>query len=266
MMEISYFYNRLLPYQTQYIMDHPSILIVEDELIIAADLAQQLKGLGYLVCDIASSVPEARQLKKKHNPDLVLLDIQLEGSEPGIVFGKELREEGNTPFIYITSHYDRATVEEVKRTRPNGYLIKPFSNEDVYVAIEMAINNFAHRSLDETTPTENRSNPEAPPKLKRVIRYMHNNLHKKLTLPELAGETGWNMYYFARMFKRYLDETPHQYLLKLRMEKAKTLLLNKEMTLAQIAYAIGFESHSHFTQTFRKIVGTSPDQYRKANT
>lgn len=244
-------------------MNKPFILIVEDELIIATDLSLQLEKLGYNVCGIASSVEEARQLTQKHQPDLVLLDIHLHGKETGTMFGKELRENGDIPFIYITSHYDRATVEEVKTTRPNGYLVKPFSYEDVYVGIEMALNNFAHRALDEPQSLDNNKSPEAPGKIKRVVQYMHDNLQKKLTLPELAIQTGWNMYYFARTFKKYLNETPHQYLLKLRMEKAKTLLTDTNFNLAQVAQEIGFESHSHFTQTFRRFIGMSPDQYRK---
>ena len=247
-------------------MNQPSILIVEDELIIATDLQRQLEKLGYCVCDIACSTQETRQYIQKHEPDLVLLDIYLQGPESGIVIGKELRAQGNIPFIYITSHFDKATVEEAKMTRPNGYLIKPFTKEDVYVAIEMALMNFAHKSID-IVQGNSPSNETtiAPHKIKKAVEFIHDNLDKKLTLPELASLTQWNMYYFARIFKKYMNDSPYQYLLKARIEKAKTLIITTDSNLGQIALKLGFDNHSHFSQTFRKMVGISPDAYRKNN-
>lgn len=245
-------------------MNTTNILIVEDELIIAADLQKQLERLSYEVCAIACSTQEARQCIHQYKPDLVLSDIYLQGSETGIVLGKELRTQGSIPFIYITSHYDRATVEEAKMTRPNGYLIKPFSKEDVYVAIEMALMNYAHKNIDSIVeePPINES-ILAPHKIKKTVDFIHDNLDKKITLPELAALTGWNMYYFARIFKKYMNESPYQYLLKARIEKAKSLIITSTVNLSQIALELGFENHSHFSQTFRKMVGVSPDAYRK---
>ncbi len=246
-------------------MKKANILIVEDELVIAFDLQRQLEKLGYEVCDVAPSVAEAKIALKKYQPDIALLDIRLQGDAPGTDLGKELRMEGRIPFIYLTSHFDKATVEEVKATRPNGYLIKPFAKEDIYVAIEIALMNFAHSKLDEpqsTKPPEEHST--APFKIKKVVQYIHENLDRKITLPELAEKAGLNMYYFARTFKKYLNESPYQYMLKARIEKSKTLLVTEDHNLAQIAFSLGFENHSHFSQTFRKIVGISPDAFRKS--
>ncbi len=241
------------------------ILIVEDELIIAMDLKRQLEKIGYQICGIASSAQEARQLLQHEQPDIVLLDIRLQGKEAGTVIGGELRSVGEIPFIYITSHYDRATVEEAKNTRPNGYLIKPFSTEDVYVAIEIAIMNFAHAGIDvidEKEEHQSRSGTIAPKKIKEVVTYIQSNLDKKLTLPDLAAKTGWNTYHFARTFKKYMKESPYKYLLKSRINKAKSMIAISDHSLSQIAGELGFDNYSHFAQTFRKIAGVSPDQYR----
>ncbi len=245
-------------------MKNIRVLLVEDELVIAFDLRSQLKKLGYQVCEVATSVKEARLLIKKHQPDIILLDIRLSDKVPGTVLGKELRNQGKIPFIYITSHFDTATVEEAKVTRPNGYLIKPFSKQDIYVALEMALMNFAHQKIDNIEPTKEISTvPTAPSKIKKVVQYIHENMDKKLTLPELAALTEWNMYYFARMFKKYLNDSPYQYILKVRVEKAKTLVRTTNINLSQVATELGFENHSHFSQSFRKMVGISPSSYRK---
>jgi len=248
-------------------MKKTNILIVEDELVIAFDLQRQLEKLGYEICDISPSVAEARIALKKHKPDLALLDIRLQGKALGTELGKELKIEGTIPFIYLTSHFDKATVEEAKSTRPSAYLIKPFAKEDIYVAIEVALMNFAHSRIDEP-PSAKAPDKQAiaPLRIKKVVQYIHENLDRKITLPELAGKAGWNMYYFARTFKKYLNESPYQYMLKARIEKSKTLLVTENRNLAQIAFSLGFENHSHFSQTFRKIVGISPDAFRKSQT
>lgn len=241
-----------------------SILIVEDELIIAADLRRQLLALGYLVCDIVGSVAEARKVIAARAADLVLLDIQLHGQEPGTILGKELRETADLPFIYITSHTDRATVADAKLTRPSGYLVKPFTKEDVYVAIEIAISNHAHRLIDEiptTLPDE--LIVKAPGKIKRSVAYIRDNLDRRVTLSELAELTGWNVYHFARRFKEYLGESPYQFALKARIDAARTRLVTTQLAVGKIALDLGFDSHSHFSQVFRKQEGCSPESYRE---
>lgn len=241
------------------------ILIVEDEFIIAAHLKSDLEELGYEVCQIAASVNDAEKAITKHQPDIALLDIRLQGEKLGTDLGKQLLEEGRIPFIYLTSHFDKGTIDEAKITRPSAYLVKPFNKEDVYVAIEMAINNFAHRKVD-FPELEKNSSPfpsDIPKKIKRTIQYINDHLDRKILLVDLAELSGWNRYHFARVFKKYTNQTPLQYILKARMEKAKTLLETTDHSLLQIAQLTGFESHSHFSQTFRKMFDQSPDAYRK---
>ncbi|MEL6357769.1 MAG: response regulator transcription factor, partial [Bacteroidota bacterium] len=226
------------------------------------DLERQLQALEYEVVGMAASVDEALVGIEKQRPDLVLLDIHLAGGKPGTELGKMLRQEGEIPFIYITSYSDKATVEEAKMTRPNGYLLKPFSNDDIYVAIEIALNNFAHRTIDEQIQNE-KLQEKAPKRINLVVAFIQDNLDQKLTLPLLAEQSGWNMYHFARLFKKYLDTTPHQYILKARMERAQVLLTTSSDSILQIAQQLGYDSHSHFTQAFRKTIGITPNAFRR---
>ena len=240
-----------------------TVLIVEDELIIAAHLKSELEELGYQVCAIASSYEEAMTVLSHNQTDIALLDIRIQGQKSGTEIGKYLLGQGEIPFIYITSHYDKVTIAEAKATRPNGYLIKPFSKEDVYVAIEMAIINFAHRKMDTPTFKAISAANNTPRKIKKTIQYLQDHLDQKIRLLDLAALTGWNVYHFARMFKKYTDSSPYQYLQNLRMQKAQLLLETTDMTILQIALKVGFESQSHFTQSFRKFCNQTPDQFRK---
>jgi len=115
------------------------ILIVEDERIVARDLQFRLTSMGYLVCGSAASKLEALSAAKQSQPDLVLMDIRLNGIPDGIDAARRLRTEQNLPVIYITGHSDNATLAQARTTEPFGYILKPFENRELVAAIETAI-------------------------------------------------------------------------------------------------------------------------------
>jgi len=116
-----------------------SVLIVEDDDIIARVEDWRLKKLGYLVCGRASTGAEAMELVVNKKPDIVLMDINLKGDIDGIETAKMIRKGFNIPVIYVTSHSDGATLVRAKETKPDGFIIKPFDDNDLRVAIEMAL-------------------------------------------------------------------------------------------------------------------------------
>jgi DNA-binding LytR/AlgR family response regulator len=120
-----------------------SILVVEDEPLIADDIAGTLKELGYGVMGPVDNADEASALLSKSRPNLVLLDIQIKGNRDGIQLASEVRSKHKLPFIFITSFYDRATLDRAKLTEPQAYIVKPFDDKDLIANIEMAL--FKHR-------------------------------------------------------------------------------------------------------------------------
>lgn len=100
-------------------------------------------------------------------------------------------------------------------------------------------------------------------KLKQAIEYIHENLTEGFSLQAIANYIGMSQYHFARMFKQSTGMTPHQYLIKSRLKKAKKLLANTDLTISEIAYRTGFASQSHLTRLFRKHVTTTPKAYRQ---
>lgn len=116
------------------------ILIIEDEFIIADNLSFILKELGYECYKPIASKLLAMEFFEKETPDLVLLDINLKGKYDGIEIGSHLNEK-KIPFIYITSNSDKETVDLAKKTHPLSYLLKPFTKDDIYTAIEIALDN-----------------------------------------------------------------------------------------------------------------------------
>ncbi len=123
-------------------MNTISIGIVEDEMIIAYDMQSKLQSLGYTVAEPCGSYAAAIQMLTSAPPDLVILDINLDGRNEGIEIGKFIRKNMYIPFIYLTANSDTATVAAAKETTPNAFLVKPFNKDSLYSAIEIALHNY----------------------------------------------------------------------------------------------------------------------------
>ena len=122
-----------------------NILIVEDESIVALDLATALHEDGYEVIGIADQAEEATRLFNQHAVDIVLMDIHLAGEKDGIETVVDLMKIRQTPVIYLTAFTDNVTVERVKHTYPFAFLVKPYQISNVRIAIELALNNLTAR-------------------------------------------------------------------------------------------------------------------------
>ncbi|MBI5687995.1 MAG: SpoIIE family protein phosphatase [Verrucomicrobia bacterium] len=120
-------------------MTKATITIVEDEMIIARELAARLNVLGYDVADIAASKQEAIQRVTARQPDLVFMDIVLKGNGDGIEAAEEIHRRFDIPIIYVTAYADESTLQRAKIAEPFGYIIKPFSESTLRAVIEMAL-------------------------------------------------------------------------------------------------------------------------------
>jgi PAS domain S-box-containing protein len=119
--------------------ESPKILIVEDEPIVALDEKKQVESFGYKVLDIVTTGEEAVVEIEKTLPDLVLMDINLEGKMDGIEVAEALKERFDIPVVFITAHSEVDTLQRAKITAPYAYLIKPYREKDLKVAIEIAL-------------------------------------------------------------------------------------------------------------------------------
>ncbi|MGZ5222084.1 MAG: LytR/AlgR family response regulator transcription factor [Chitinophagaceae bacterium] len=119
------------------------ILVVEDEMIIAAKISMQLTSLGYEVTGILPRGEEALLHMEENKPDIVLLDINLKGRIDGIETAALMQQRNNIPIIYLTANSDEATFNRAKPTRPYAFISKPFKQLDLQRAIELTISRMA---------------------------------------------------------------------------------------------------------------------------
>ncbi|VVB97629.1 Methanogenesis regulatory histidine kinase FilI [uncultured archaeon] len=132
-------------------MVETKILVVEDEVIVADDIQKSLNNLGYTVPATASSGETAIKKAGEYIPDLVLMDIVLQGELDGIETAKQIRSRYDIPVVYLTAFSDKKTLERAKITEPFGYIIKPFRERELKIAIEIALlKHNMERRLKET--------------------------------------------------------------------------------------------------------------------
>jgi len=120
-------------------MAEAHILIVEDESIVAKDVKNMLEKIGYYVPAVVSSGEKAIQKAEEAQPDLVLMDIMLKGDIDGVEAAEEIRNRFGIPVVYLTAYADDDTMRRAKITEPYGYILKPFQERELYIAVEMAL-------------------------------------------------------------------------------------------------------------------------------
>jgi len=119
-------------------MDRIRILIVEDESLVARDIENMAVSQGYEVCGIASSGDQCLEMAAKHQPDIILMDVIIKGSLDGISVAEKIWDSRRIPVIYVTAFADELTLKRAKITEAFGYILKPFDERELKIAIEMA--------------------------------------------------------------------------------------------------------------------------------
>lgn len=120
-------------------MSVPRVMVVEDERVVALNLCQTLKRLGYNTDTVATSGQAALRLISDHPPDIVLMDIHIDGDIDGIETAARIPSGLVIPVIYLTAYSEEATLERARATNPYGYLLKPFSERELHAMIKMAL-------------------------------------------------------------------------------------------------------------------------------
>jgi PAS domain S-box-containing protein len=158
-------------------MSYHRLLIVEDEAIVALDMKDRLAGMGYHLVGHATTGELALKLTRELRPDLVLMDIRLQGDMDGIVAAQEIRRRFHLPVIFLTAYAEDETLERAKLAEPYGYILKPFDDRELKSAIEIAL--YKHRAEEEIRRLN---------RLYDVLSQVNQTLVRVQSREELLGE------------------------------------------------------------------------------
>jgi DNA-binding response OmpR family regulator len=124
-----------------------NVLIVEDETIVAFDIENILNSLGYSVIDSVATFDQALQIVQNTPPDIIFMDVNLKNSKDGIETAIEIKKIKDIPIIYLTAFCDDTTLQRAIETNPIGYLLKPFTKEDIKSIMKLSIHKIALRNV-----------------------------------------------------------------------------------------------------------------------
>ena len=151
------------------------ILVVEDESIIALDIQTSLMSAGYPVAGVVATGEEAIALTQREQPDLILMDIRLQGDLDGIEVADIIRSHHDCPIVFLTAHADRHTLDRAKLTEPFGYLIKPFEDQSLITTIEIALARYRSEAATRVALAQQREFNELRTRLVSVVSHEFRN-------------------------------------------------------------------------------------------
>lgn len=166
-------------------MDQIQILIVEDEFLIARGLSRKLIALGYKVTGIVSSGREAIEQVIENQPDLILMDIAIQGDLDGIETAEKINKLYNIPVIYVTAYADDKTIERAQVTGSYGYLLKPYKDRELHATIKIALNKHKEaQNLQQTAATAEAISQERA----RYLSMASHDLRTPLTTIRMSAD------------------------------------------------------------------------------
>lgn len=240
-----------------------NLLLIDDETWFLESLKEILGDL-YTV-HTAAGGKEGVQKYLDTKVDLILLDLAMPEMD-GIEVLQRVREVNPwIPVIIMTGHSTIERAESAAALGVQGYIKKPFDSE---VLKEKITEILTLRDLSPVTtglPTMIVSSPkDMKESTYKVLRYLHNNYHRRLSLKEIAKESSQSVSNLCRTFKEGTGVTVLEYLQNLRITMAKRLIEKTNYSIATVAKLIGMEDESYFSRIFKREVGVSPNQYRKS--
>lgn len=219
-----------------------TILLVEDEPILAMDLADRLEEEGYRVVGIANNGRKALELYQTNTVDLVLCDIGVKGDWDGIETAHHLLAKRPVPIIYLTGMSDRETLERAKHTYPAAYLNKPFQLASLRNAIELAIHNAAERPVVALPNDREVAGREA-------LLQINNYLYIKQNYQFIRIDMGDLLYLEADNTHTKLITTNRKYIVRLTLSSILDRISQPWLVRIHRSYAININTVESFSDT-----------------
>ncbi len=211
-------------------MSEAKILIVEDEVIVAMDIAAKLEKAGYQVAGFVNNAKSCLEKLNETALDLILLDINIEGDTDGIELARAINGYHQVPFIFLTSYYDKKTIARARETSPKAYLIKPFNNEELIANVEMAL----------FKSSNNHSTPDPSPE-----KFFVRQDHQLISLDQ-------DEIYYAEAYDNYtyIHTSNEKYLISHTLKSVEEKLSKNSFVRIHRSYLINFHKISSVGEGF----------------
>ena len=234
------------------------VLLVDDEIIIRQGFRQLFDWEAH-DCEVVGEAADGMEALSQIdalNPDIVTMDINIPIMNGLKVIQISRMKHPETAFIIVSGYDDFAYCREALRLQITDYILKPVDYEEFGVCIDnLKIAMFQKKASVESDGQEERI-------INKIVRFVQSHLAEEISLSVLAEEFHFSTQYVSQLFKNEIGVNFLTYLTNIRMEKAKKLLLNTDLPIAEISEQSGYGDYRVFTKVFKKSEGVTPSQYR----
>ncbi|KIP21656.1 putative response regulatory protein [Anoxybacillus ayderensis] len=247
-----------------------TILIVDDEPRAREGMKKVLNlwamGKYEIVC--ASSGEEAISILQKKKIDVLLTDIRMPQIS-GLKLIRTLKEKNEIPVIIISAYSEFTYAQEAITLGVVDYLLKPVDKDKLIEAVEKALDiseslkkaKKIEKILDDHVIGIREEKLSSP--IKKAIQFIDENLDKPFSLSDVSKYVYLNSSYFSALFKQEMNMTFSEYVTRCRLQKAKNLLINTNLSIAEISNIVGYQTSKYFIKIFKEFEGITPYRFRK---
>ena len=241
------------------------VFVVEDESLIAKNIAKKIEeeNSAFKVTGIFSNGEDALAAINEQPPEVVFTDISMP-----VMSGLELAAKIHESFshvktVIITGYSDFKYVKEALHCDVEDYLLKPVNTEELANILNKLKLLFTDIS-DPHSVAKDAERDLTPEEIVSLVKeYVQKNYATDLDLNNIAQNLGFSSSYLTKIFNKIEDITPSKYIRNYRMQVAKQLLGNNDMTISQVASSVGYNDPFHFSKSFKQTFGISPTEFRE---
>ncbi|THE11405.1 response regulator [Bacillus timonensis] len=231
---------------------------VRDGLLLLADW----KRFGINTIFEAKDGEEAVNLINEHQPAIIFTDMRMPKRD-GISLLKWIHASGIFSKTIVVSGYD--DFEYMRNAifyKSFDYLLKPIEPDVLNETLEKAIVEWKEEALHQKTLVPNQNHQSGKTGIHLIEEFVRHNYQNEINLQDIADRFFFSREYISRKFKQEFDDTITDYVMKIRMEKAKELLENPHLKIYEVANLVGYQNEKYFSKLFKKLIGVSPNEYR----
>ena len=240
-----------------------SVLVVEDEKLIARNISRSIERVNdrFEVVATATNGEEALQLVDELLPNVVFTDICMPVMD-GLELAKRIHEKYSfISCVILSGHNDFEYAREAIQCSVKEYLLKPINDDELFRILEkMEKHLLTSQETLEVDETDAFQKPEKIAEL--VAEYIHKHYMDVLELGAIASNFGFSVSYLTKIFTKLTGKTPSKYIRDYRINVAKQLLRNQNLSVAAVGKKVGYPDQFHFSKIFKQATGFNPSEYR----
>ncbi|MBO5303000.1 MAG: response regulator [Lachnospiraceae bacterium] len=239
-----------------------SVFIADDEVWVVIGLKKLIEksGLPFKVIGEANNGVTALEEMEKNPPDVFFSDIRMPGYTGLEVLEELSKRKIQTRTVFISGYAEFSYAQKAVELKAYDYLLKPIEQEQLNKVLERLAAELAEKDLESNSLQEEEISLNI---ISQIVNEIQEHFTENITLTDLAEKYGISTSHLSGLLKNELKLSFSEYITARRMQKAKELLKDEKLSIAQVAELTGYNDYFYFTKVFKKSAGISPSKYRK---